>query len=666
MQIVGKIGRGLFPLFWCLHTGKKCHCGVKLLRLIRYFMTKGLDSHRLGSTRPTFHHRFRFLHLTCGCHDVVSKSGGPRSVLSNMASGLRVLPIDSSQRPAPLSACPSPESIAFPTYWYRLPDNADFLICTKCYEDKLHPTPLANLARCDYLDFGPTVEARCDFNTPRIDALIRQAIVSTDIQPLCSFAGHRLAIKSCSGVQGIKGGDGVKWFKPSNDEIPGFVCCEACYEDVVLGTVFGPNFAPYWQEQAVDQVWSCDLAVPYLKHCLQGYGRRRDWNGFVHAGRYRMSLPTCERGVAVLASAKKWYNTVRPSPIPDMDICEACYLDSAGWQDGVAPCFMQMTFSPHDFLSRKICDFRNLPLSVCSDMLLAPRTFDQWHYLASIVLSKPSCDKNAIVDGEWYGLPHPTDPSQNIENFDICAACHAGYNQSANLGHLFRRWTYSHGTSRTCDLNPSGPRYVQYLTKWNHMYFTRNPTPFIDYVSRISLLSTCQGTRALENASWYGDKDASLLICPSCFEDIVRGTCFASAFPLQRTQLSTAHHCSLYSSRMRQKYFDACNQNSLDSLLHFAAQREQIYQQTIPFIESFQASQSQKMEMLKAARNHRAASMGIAAMGNAFLGGNPFIHAYSPGIQTLTIGYEGIRRSLLNDPQRPRALELDAQWKEVE
>ena len=101
-------------------------------------------------------------------------------------------------------------------------------------------------------------------------------------------------------------------------------------------------------------------------------------------------------------------------------------------------------------------------------------------------MSKPRCNEEGIVDGEWYGLPDPTDATRTIENFDLCAACHAGWNQSADWSHLFRRLNYPPATSRLCDLNPSGPRYSQYVDKWNQMYFTRDPAPFIDCVSRFA------------------------------------------------------------------------------------------------------------------------------------------------------------------------------------
>ena len=366
----------------------------------------------------------------------------------------------SVQRPAPLTVCPTPpQSITFPTHWYRLPDDDDFLICTKCYEDKLRSTRFATLLRCDYLDFGLGIDATCDFSTPRIDSLLRQAIASNDIQPLRSYAKQRMKIKSCQGVQGIQGGNDVNWFKPVKDDIPGFVCCEACYEDVVLGTNFGPQFVPYPQPQPIDALWSCDLAIPYLKHSLPDFARSADWDGFAHAARYRMSLLTCVRDVPASASAKTWYNTVRPSPIHNMTLCEACFLDRVGWQRDVARHFAPMAFSPHDVTLNMTCDFKPMPMAACSDLLLSHALFEKWHRIASVITSKPKCSNEGVVDGEWYGLPDPTDASRSLENFDICAACHAGWNQSADLTHLFRRLHYAPRTSRLCDLNPAGPRF---------------------------------------------------------------------------------------------------------------------------------------------------------------------------------------------------------------
>lgn len=571
------------------------------------------------------------------------------------------------QRPPPLYKCPTPpQSIVFPTYWYRLPDNDNFLICTRCYEDKLSGTSCANVLRCDFLDFGSRSNATCDFNTPRIDSLLRQAVALNDFSPLWSFAVQRLEIESCPDTVGIKSGNNVKWFKPINEMIPGFMCCEACYEDVVLATTFRANFVSNAEQQPTDRIWPCDLAVPYLRQRLQAYAQGGDWHGFVQASRHRMSLPECVSATPTFAYTMKWYNTVNPSPIPGMTLCEACYLDRVGWQEDMVPHFAQVTVRPDDLNSRFICDFQVKPMNMCSDLLLSHGMFEKWHHFASLTMSKPRCNEEGIIDGEWHGLADPKDATRDIKDIDICAACHASWNQSADLGHLFRRLIFPSGTLRLCSLNSSAPQHSDYVDNWNQLYFTRDPAPFIDYFSRFASLSNCQGSRRLENALWYGDKAASLLICPWCFEEAVRGTLFSSTFSLQNTRLADGYHCSLYSPRMRDKYAQACKQRSLDSFLSFAVHREQIYQQINPQLEVYYARQRHNMELLKIASRSRAFSVQAASLRAGFTGGYPIVTHGDLSIVPQTAIYQHQLRKLELDPQRPAMMQLEAMWKEVE
>ena len=235
-----------------------------------------------------------------------------------------------------------------------------------------------------------------------------------------------------------------------------------------------------------------------------------------------------------------------------------------------------------------------------------------------------------------------------------------------SYGHLFRRLNYPHNVTRLCDFNHSAPRYLDWVNTWNQMFFTRNVAPFLDYVSRMAPLPQCPGARRIENARWYGDEGASLLICSTCFHEAVHGTHFASAFPLQDTQLVAEHHCSLYSTRMRERYAEACKQQSLAPFFDFATHREQIYQQTVPHLETFKAKQQKKIEMLNAIRQQRANATAMTAVGRGFMGGNPIVHGFDPSVQLLTINYRHQLNSIENNPERPRMVQLEAMWKEVE
>ena len=117
---------------------------------------------------------------------------------------------------------------------------------------------------------------------------------------------------------------------------------------------------------------------------------------------------------------------------------------------------------------------------------------------------------------------------------------------------------------------------------------------------------------------------------------------------------------------MRKKYAEACEQRSLDSLFGFASQREQIYQQTVPHIESFIASQQQKQQLLDIAGMARSNAIATQSLYNGFTGGSPIVHNFSPNIVLHTLNYEQQRRDLKYDPQKPRMMQLEQRWKEVE
>ena len=379
-----------------------------------------------------------------------------------------------------------------------------------------------------------------------------------------------------------------------------------------------------------------------------------------------MSLPECKGAAPIHAYTRKWYNTVEPMPINDLPVCEACFLDNVRWQSSVASNWAQFTVGPYDFSTKYICDMQLSPMAACADFTLTHGMYEKWHHFASLTSSKPMCVAEGITDGEWYGLPDPANPTKDVVNFEICAACHAGWNQSADWGHLFRRLTFSPGSIRLCDFHPTAPRYSDWILNWKQMYLTREPSPFLDYVARLAPTPKCQDFRRVENANWYGDKDKELLICPSCFHETIHGTLFASTFPLQNDLLISAHHCSLYSPRMRQRYAEACRLGSLDALFSFALHREQIYPETVPQLESFLSDQSAGLERLERLRTPRAFSKGVASVSNAFSGYNPIVHNYDMGIMPLTVLVNAEQRKLTGDPTRPAVIEIERRWNEVE
>lgn len=152
----------------------------------------------------------------------------------------------------------------------------------------------------------------------------------------------------------------------------------------------------------------------------------------------------------------------------DFQLVEEAMLTSQSAQ----VCRFRQTKKPKNapFLQYR-CGFKVAPLNARTDShLLLNGAVEEWAEVVSIVANSALCTKEGITDGEWYGLID--DDDKIVDNFDICAACRAGWFMSIDRTDMFRKVEYPPGTTRVCDFNPSSVRYDAYISKWNQMYYT--------------------------------------------------------------------------------------------------------------------------------------------------------------------------------------------------
>lgn len=205
----------------------------------------------------------------------------------------------SSGRVQVLGHCPAaPDGIEFEAHWHQPVGVPDFLVCTKCFEEKVRPTPFANQFECVFL--GACQEKRsCLFASKRSESLLAEAVRTGNFAPLQDYMQLRSKMKSCTGPAGIKGSAGIGWYVAKNDHIPGLVICESCYHDVVMATILIHSFEPNKVQQPVDQLWACDIATPYISRALWAASENGSWNEFVYAARKRLKAPPCDADKAV-------------------------------------------------------------------------------------------------------------------------------------------------------------------------------------------------------------------------------------------------------------------------------------------------------------------------------------------------------------------------------
>ncbi|KAI1117637.1 hypothetical protein F5Y14DRAFT_356655 [Nemania sp. NC0429] len=477
----------------------------------------------------------------------------------------------------PAKECIS-SNVTFAITWYTHHRAPEYLICANCYEKHIQGSRFEGEFQGTFRDDGKP--RACGFHITRIkDSLWKLAFTSGSLDSLVEYLILRPSIPNCVGEGGVKGDAGIKWYRTRNNDIPALVVCQACYEDHILAyPEFGrEHFEPSTIQQAADQTWSCDLAVPYIYRDYKLRAQTNDWQSFVQSAPVRMSLRPCpgQKTEYPDGNGKKWFTPVNGPQ--GLLICAVCYCDyilltdqEGQWRDA----------------GDNLVNVFGVSVSCCFGAqfnlkILAARTLDTndsalfWKAVG-IVASEPTCE-GQMQNATWYTLK--SDPS----GFEICRSCHATMVESMGLSHHFMpKAGISPDRSIMCSFNPAVSRFQLYMQKWLEVMYTQDPAPLEEFIKVYAFMPTCRRDYRVENASWFGWNEC--LICPECHHEFIRGTALAPATGTQATRVQGAVMCEMYSPRMRNLYLTACASDppDLKPLLEYSVQRRAVWTQTMP------------------------------------------------------------------------------------
>ncbi|KAL5340693.1 hypothetical protein BJX70DRAFT_104359 [Aspergillus crustosus] len=498
--------------------------------------------------------------------------------------------------------------------WYIHPQVPEFTICTYCYDKHIQPSQFQSSFDSWMSTAGSN--AQCLFSVPRIEKLLwPRAMQLNSLDEVLQFFKHRLnlSVANCPGEgKTVAAANGVKRFKLSDryrSRFPGFVACEACYEDVLLASPLKDVFSECTTLQAAYPYWSCDVAVPFV----QKLALKADLGVFISATARHLELPACEKeGSMVAAHSRRWYQP-RPSNISaeGITICERCYHDFAihsEFKDNLQP------FNPWPN-SQQRCTLGFYQARTSWGEAIDNHDFSEFHRAMLEFHKCPPCTLQIPPRTKIYQIP-------GVENFDVCQTCYAGVIKPYGLDGFFREFQLSASDQKACDLNPSNPRFASYAYKLDEAIITCTFSTFVTYVQRTSTLSPCTKLDLVKGRQWYGVDGCR--ICPSCYEEVARDTYLAQYIPSTPETLSTSPtgedgiHCDLYSPRMRAKWQEACAAQSTSEFLQFAAERNSIYIQTVPEMRELveRAKMSAEMQTMHNAMSSFYYNMdGISSVG---------------------------------------------------
>lgn len=436
----------------------------------------------------------------------------------------------------------------FAATWYTHHRAPKFPICPYCYETHIRGSRFAAEFRGSFCDDG---EARaCGFSGPRMkESLWNLALSSGSLDCVVEYMTLRPSIQDCVGAGGAKGDAGIKWYRAKNYAIPAMVVCQACYEDHILSHPrFGEeHFEPNTIEHAADQVWACDIALPYIYRDYMVRAATNDWPAFVEGVTARLSMPPCPGTKTVYPSTRKWFT---PTNGPQgLLICATCYCDyilltgqDGTWRD--AGDNLVAIFG-----ASVACDFgAQFNLRMLAARTLETRDHALFWKGVEAVAREPTCGAR-MQGATWYTLR--SDPA----GFEICGACYASLVESTGVAHHFmRKAAPAAGTPDsggiTCSFNPAVARFGAYMKNFQELVSTQDPGPLEAFVRVYAFMPTCRRDTHLENARWFGWNECT--ICPECYHEFVRGTALAEAMAPESVLVERGLMCEMYSPRMRQ------------------------------------------------------------------------------------------------------------------
>ncbi|PKS05454.1 hypothetical protein jhhlp_008830 [Lomentospora prolificans] len=463
----------------------------------------------------------------------------------------------------------------FPTTWYTHPRASEFYICSKCHYDFICGTRLESELRGERTnDRKPRV---CRFSKPRVkDFLWPLALSEGSFEQVLAYMQRRPSISDCKGTVGAKGTEGINWFSPIQNCVPGMVICEACYEDSVAFTRFASKFEKK-EEQGPNDTWACDLPLHYIYTELKKRSKVDDWPGFVTETNARMKMPACPKWGPVGVATRKWFTpTFGSYEQGGVLICVACYCDyvlntdqTQYWKDagdGLGQRFGEVRCATGQF---------NVSIAMgraqgCKDFSIFWNAIEKGN-------REEYCNANGIKDGKWFTF------RSNPANFGICGGCFAIILEPLGLAHHFvPKAGVSKGEVLLCCLNPKSPRFISYTKNLLEAFFTRNVAAYEKYAVEFANLPICKRDEDFKGGVWYGWEQCH--ICPECYHEFVKGTALDASMTYRGVLLKDEScMCEMYSPRMRALYQEACTKSPPDAseLLAYSDQRRIVYINTV-------------------------------------------------------------------------------------
>jgi hypothetical protein len=457
----------------------------------------------------------------------------------------------------PTEACVR-DAISIPVDWVIHPSAPHFVICGRCYVDRIYDT---HQWRREFVKYRPStgLSLRCHLGAiPHMTIRWSKVHTADEFLAFLKVMQRKKVAKPCPG-HSFPSTD-ISWYTTSS--IPNLKICQECRQQLFGGTRFSKHFSSHSNDgQVISSI--CHGSFNHTRRMVEVLLEDDDWDRFVERMRIRIQLSTCSsrRNTATEEDGGWWYKYARGSSMKELFICEACYFDF------VYKTKLEGDFSVTDKVSPKTRCMASLNEN------LIPDTADVEYSRAEIMRLVHGSDRRCYAQGT-VGLKWYTTPSSPW-GYGICEGCYQSKvkPRTGETRHFIHKKDVGKRASFACWMNSYHPFFRRHQQLLVEALTLGDISHLESSIVKLSRMPGCQqgGVGQGRNKRWWGWR--SLRICQACVKGgMLTETPAGKKFELHGEKDPYHRLCDLYSMQLRDRF----HQDDVSKLLELARRRQEV------------------------------------------------------------------------------------------
>ncbi|KAI9147380.1 30S ribosomal protein S6 [Paramyrothecium foliicola] len=446
------------------------------------------------------------------------------------------------------------EPISVPVDWVIHPSAPHFVICGRCYLDRIYAT---QQWRREFVKYRPTtsVPLRCHFGAiPHMEKRWSKVHTADEFLNFLKIMQRKRVAKQCPGLDNHR--TNLTWY--TSQSIPGLRICQECRRRLFGGTVFSKHLSPSDAPTAA----VCHGSFNYTNRMVDQLLEDNDWDHFAEGMRIRIRMFNCpgQNLTNKDGHSEWWYKYKAGSPTKDLYVCEACFFDYA----------YKTEKDSHFSITDKIPPRPRCMASLMDNQV--PDSAEAETNRAEIMRLLHGTDRRCYAQGTMGLKWHTT--VNNPQGYGICDGCYVSkVKPLGGEAYFVPKRDIGKRTAFACWMNSYHPFFRRHEPLIHETLIMGDLSHLENSIRKFQRLPGCQqgGMGQGKNKRWWGWK--CLPICAACMKGgNLADTPAAKRFELHGEKDPYYQVCGLYSMQVRDRFLN----DDVGELLDFARRRQEM------------------------------------------------------------------------------------------